>query len=87
MPQHLRTTLLLTSLVLAMTPLTSKAAEIAGMDVLLAGKHICGFAYTYDGESEAEIWRMVKTQPLTFERDFDVPADPANPRTAPLQRP
>ena len=52
------------------------AAEAVGMSILQDGQHVAGFTITYDGQTEAELWMMLKEIPLTFERDFEVPVDP-----------
>ena len=60
------------------------AAEAVGMEILQDGEHIAGFTVTYSGESEAEIWLMLRNMPLTFERDFSIPTDPSDSTTATL---
>lgn len=60
------------------------AAEATGIEILIDGKSVAGFTTTYQGESQAEIWLMLKQTPLTFERDFQVPASDADPSQATL---
>lgn len=61
------------------------AAEVAGMDILIDGKQVAGYAMTYNGESEKERWLLLKKTSLTFERDFKAPNDPSQPDRATLR--
>ncbi len=54
------------------------------MEILQDGKPVAGFTVTYAGESEAEIWLMLKDIPLTFERAFPIPVDPDDSTKATL---
>ncbi len=61
-----------------------EAAEIAGVAILQDGEHVAGIAITYGGETEAELWLLMQTHPLIFERDFTIPVSDDDPTTATL---
>ena len=63
---------------LGMLPQQTSAAEIAGVDILQGGKNIAGIATTYDDETHVELWYLMKGNPLTVERDFQMPVNPDN---------
>lgn len=67
--------LVLTTILLALVAPAASAAEAVGIEVLQDGKHIAGFTITHQGESEAELWMMLREVPLTFQRDFSIPVD------------
>jgi hypothetical protein len=67
--------LLIAVLLVAGGALRASAAVAVGMEILRDGNHVAGFTITHRGESEAEIWHMLKDIRLTFERDFPIPVD------------
>ena len=69
---------------IALSAHRASAAEAVGMEILQDGKHVAGFTVTYTGESEAEIWLMLKDIPLTFERDFPIRVNAENSTKATL---
>jgi hypothetical protein len=60
------------------------AAEATGVTIRIDGKSVAGFTTTYRGETEAQIWQMLKQTPLTFERDFAIPLSDVDPDRATL---
>lgn len=73
-----------TLLLVAVGTQQASAAEAVGMEILQDGKSVAGFTITYSGETEAEIWLMLKDVRLTFERDFPIPVDADDPMKATL---
>ena len=79
------TTLITTALLFGFAVQTLIAASIAGAGITVDGKHICGYAITWDNETGEEMLEMLKKNWLTFERDFTIPVDVADPDKAVLK--
>ncbi|MEK6233774.1 MAG: hypothetical protein N2C14_03595 [Planctomycetales bacterium] len=75
---------MLIALLVALGAHRAWAAEATGMEILQDGEHVAGFTITHMGQSEAEIWLLLKEIPLTFERDFSIPVDPNDDAKATL---
>jgi hypothetical protein len=63
----------------------ARAAAIAGAEIELDGKVIAGYSITHDNESREQLYDMLATHSLTFERDFKVPVDGKEPAEATLK--
>lgn len=60
------------------------AAEAVGVEIKDDGKNVAGYVITHKGESDAELWMMLRDQHLTFERDYEIPVDENDPTRATL---
>ncbi len=54
-------------------PTTATAARAVGVEIAIDGHLAAGTIFTWNGESEAEIWQSLKQRPLRFEPGFTVP--------------
>jgi hypothetical protein len=64
---------------------TAGAATAAGAGIELDGKYVGGYTITQNGESRQDLYGLLASRHLTFERDFKIPVDHKTPTVAILK--
>lgn len=80
-----RFAILLAVLALSVISPAARAAAIAGAEIELDGKVIAGYGITHDDESWEQLYDLLASRTLTFERDFKIPVDEKNPAEATIK--